>query len=256
MPLLVSVYKGYTVTADEWRHHERLVGSNNTEEAWLACTAADDLLSRAADLHYRRGNHELSERKLRLFGCACCRLLWLQIPAAASRAAVVAAERYADGSVGEGELAAACEAAAEFRLSTEYSKNAPTWAAASIARGVDDEWLYRTHISDIIEAVLKAIEYRPFGFDTEMMEATLCQLFRDIFGNPFRPVAFSPSWRTATAITLAAQMYESRDFGAMPILADALQDAGCNSAEVLDHCRGDGPHVRGCWIVDLVLGKE
>ncbi|WP_246523664.1 hypothetical protein [Gemmata palustris] len=81
-------------------------------------------------------------------------------------------------------------------------------------------------------------------------------LLRDIFGNPFRPVTFSPSWRTSTAVALAAQMYESRDFSAMPILADALQDAGCDSADVLDHCRGPGPHVRGCWVGDLVLGKE
>jgi hypothetical protein len=51
-------------------------------------------------------------------------------------------------------------------------------------------------------------------------------------------------------------MYESRDFGAMPILADALQDAGCEDAAILGHCRGAGPHVRGCWVVDLVLGKE
>ena len=57
-------------------------------------------------------------------------------------------------------------------------------------------------------------------------------------------------------VALAGQMYESRDFGAMPILAGALQDAGCDSDEVLGHCRGPGPHVRGCWVVDLVLGKE
>ncbi|WP_232069539.1 hypothetical protein [Gemmata massiliana] len=81
-------------------------------------------------------------------------------------------------------------------------------------------------------------------------------LLRDIFGNPFRPVAPFPSWRTPTVVALTAQMYESRDFGAMPILADALQDAGCDSADVLDHCRGPGPHVRGCWVVDLVLGRE
>ena len=78
---------------------------------------------------------------------------------------------------------------------------------------------------------------------------------RDIFGNPFRPVAFSPEWRTSTAVAIAQGMYESRDFGAMPILADALQDAGCDSADVFDHFRGPGPHVRGCWVVDLVLGK-
>jgi hypothetical protein len=73
--------------------------------------------------------------------------------------------------------------------------------------------------------------------------------------NPFRPVAFDASWQTDTAVSLAKHIYESRDFSAMPILADALQDAGCDSGEVLDHCRGPGPHVRGCWVVDLVLSK-
>ena len=80
-------------------------------------------------------------------------------------------------------------------------------------------------------------------------------LVRDICGNPFRPAAFSPSWRTGTAVLLARQMYESRDFSAMPTLADALQEAGCNNPEVLDHCRGPVSHVRGCWVVDLVLGR-
>jgi hypothetical protein len=70
-----------------------------------------------------------------------------------------------------------------------------------------------------------------------------------------RPVEFDPDWRTSTAVALAREMYQSRDFGAMPILADALQDAGCDSADILDHCRGPGPHVRGCWVIDLVLGK-
>ncbi|MBA4188861.1 MAG: hypothetical protein C0467_12760 [Planctomycetaceae bacterium] len=82
-------------------------------------------------------------------------------------------------------------------------------------------------------------------------------MVRDIFGNPFHPVAFSPEWRTSTAVAIAQQMYESRDFSAMPILADALQDAGCDDADILDHCRDEkGTHVRGCWVVDLVMGKE
>ena len=82
-------------------------------------------------------------------------------------------------------------------------------------------------------------------------------LARDIFGNPFRPVAFSPEWRTDTAVTLARQMYDSRDFDAMPILADALQDAGCDNEDILAHCRdAKQVHVRGCWVVDLVLGKK
>jgi hypothetical protein len=84
-----------------------------------------------------------------------------------------------------------------------------------------------------------------------------CNIIRDIFGNPFRPITFSPSWRTDTAVSLARQMYESREFSAMPILADALQDAGCDNEDVLNHCRdANQVHVRGCWVVDLVLRKE
>ena len=79
---------------------------------------------------------------------------------------------------------------------------------------------------------------------------------RDVFGNPFRPVAFSPSWRTDTAVSLARAMYDAREFSAMPILADALQDAGCDSDAILNHCRdATQVHVRGCRVVDLVLGK-
>ncbi len=79
----------------------------------------------------------------------------------------------------------------------------------------------------------------------------------DVFGNDFRPITFDPAWRTDTAVSLARGMYESRDFGAMPILADALQDAGCDNEHILNHCRGiSTTHVRGCWVVDLVLGKE
>ncbi|MCE9561746.1 MAG: hypothetical protein K8U57_06785 [Planctomycetes bacterium] len=91
-----------------------------------------------------------------------------------------------------------------------------------------------------------------------MVEGTAHAGFaRDIFGNPFRPVTFSPEWRTSTAVAIAQGMYESRDFSAMPILADALQDAGCDSDDILNHCRDEnGVHVRGCWVVDMILGKS
>ncbi len=81
-------------------------------------------------------------------------------------------------------------------------------------------------------------------------------IIRDIFGNPFRPVSFEADWRTYNTTAIAREMYVSRDFSAMPILADALQDAGCDNKRILDHCRKPGEHVRGCWVVDLVLGKE
>ena len=74
---------------------------------------------------------------------------------------------------------------------------------------------------------------------------------------PNRSVAFSPEWRTSTVVAIAKSMYDSRDFAPMPILADALQDAGCEHEDILAHCRdANGTHVRGCWVVDLVLGKS
>ncbi len=98
------------------------------------------------------------------------------------------------------------------------------------------------------------------GFDPPVAEdisTAISNLIRDIFGNPFRPVAFDPRWRTSTAVGIAQQMYDTCDFGAMPILADALQDAGCEVESVLAHCRDPQQvHVRGCWVVDQVLGKS
>jgi hypothetical protein len=92
------------------------------------------------------------------------------------------------------------------------------------------------------------------------------QLLHEVFGNPFAPRrkrktdprrgwAFDKAWRTDTVLALAKQIYDEREFGTMPILADALQDAGCDNPDILEHCRGAGPHVRGCWVLDLVLEK-
>jgi hypothetical protein len=98
--------------------------------------------------------------------------------------------------------------------------------------------------------------YRPAAAELAPLRRFGAGLIRDIYGNPFRPVSFSSTWRTDTAVSLARAMYGARDFSAMPILADALQDAGCDSDDVLTHCRDPKQaHLRGCWVVDLVLGK-
>jgi len=81
-------------------------------------------------------------------------------------------------------------------------------------------------------------------------------IFRDIVGNPFRPVAFDPRWRTEDTLGLARGIYDERAFARLPLLADALMDAGCADDSVVGHCRSAGPHARGCWAVDLVLGKH
>jgi hypothetical protein len=87
-------------------------------------------------------------------------------------------------------------------------------------------------------------------------EREQARLARDIFGNPFHPVAFDPRWRSESAVSLARTAYDTRNFTLLPILADALEEAGCDHPDVLSHCRDpNGVHVRGCWVVDGVLGK-
>lgn len=91
--------------------------------------------------------------------------------------------------------------------------------------------------------------------DLDAHWAVYCDLTRCVFGNPFRPVELDRRWLTSTVVALSRSVYADRAFDRLPILADALQDAGCDSDSVLSHCRGDGPHTRGCWVVDLLLGK-
>ena len=130
----------------------------------------------------------------------------------------------------------------------------PSAGPAYWADDEDDQIALTDAEFHLYEAVLEAMRAIGGG-DCE--RAALVALLREIFGNPFCPVVFSPDWRTDTAVSLARTMYESREFGAMPILADALQDAGCDNDDILAHCRDvNATHVRGCWVVDLVLGKE
>jgi hypothetical protein len=98
---------------------------------------------------------------------------------------------------------------------------------------------------------------------TRWMRAARADLLRDLFGNPFRPVALDPAWLTPTVQALAQAAYEERvlpsgelDLARLKVLADSLEEAGCSQAAVLDHLRGPGPHVLGCWAVDLVLGRK
>jgi hypothetical protein len=145
------------------------------------------------------------------------------------------------------------EVFAAFR--TAYERGSPEHqqklaAAQDVFHG-RDYYCYEEYLLDEDE---NSITYTGPVYEAE--STAHCEIIRDIFGNPFRPVVFAPEWRSQTAVCLAKQMYESRDFSAMPILADALQDAGCENDEILKHCRDPKQdHVRGCWVVDLVLGK-
>jgi hypothetical protein len=103
--------------------------------------------------------------------------------------------------------------------------------------------------------LLKTVCEIEFGEDTPRPFQP-CNMVRCIFGNPFRSIDVDSRWRTSTVVDLATAIYEERQFQNLPILADALMDAGCDSQELIKHCRDDGPHVLGCWPVDLILGKS
>ena len=243
-----------------------------TEAEWFACDDPVKLLEFV-------GRHHPNERKLRLYGVAGCRRIWSFLPDERFRRAVEVAELFADGAVSEEAREACWEEVDEAKTSIDFATqdqfgghgNWPaasmaTWmATAAAANAVGDSESFVGPEAELFYLAGNPIEgmeysYRERGIDYRLTRESEWSvhraLLRDIFGNPFRPSTLDPMWRTSTAIALASQMYESRDFGAMPILADALQDAGCDSDDILNHCRGDGPHVRGCWVVDLVLGKD
>jgi hypothetical protein len=97
-----------------------------------------------------------------------------------------------------------------------------------------------------------------FRADLAALRVYQPHFLREIFGNPFRPFTLNPVWLTwhdGLLVSMARQMYESRDFTDMPILADALEEAGCTNQDILAHCRCGGEHVRGCWVIDALLGK-
>ena len=205
----------------------------------------------------------LSGRKQRLLACACVRRAERMLPDPALLSAIEAAEAFADGGMGLGELEAVYHAASA--VSAGLPEHSPECLAAWAATRTTTHPQYcnrpfdgqeTRHLSQIVTEALFPGR-NPFDqrvADVRQVEADAHQRLLEDIGQ--LAVAFNPSWRTEAVVGLARGMYESRDFAPMPVLADALEDAGCDQPDILAHCRGDRPHVRGCWVVDLVLGKE
>lgn len=238
-----------------------------TKQEWLQTGDPSWLIRRLAD--------QFTQRKLRLFNCACCRRIWDLLVDQECRTAIEVAEKYADKRARGTDLAkvraavnllraqpqrnySAIEAV---RSASNYKAKKPTceasitaghcaWCACSARRSQP------APTSPIVDVY--------FDNETETKKQTqyeqaecLAQsnLLRDIFGNSFRPVMIDPRWLSATVRDLAEVIYQERAFERMPILGDALLDAGCDSGEIIQHCQGPGPHVRGCWLVDLLTDR-
>jgi hypothetical protein len=233
-----------------------------TEAGWLACTDPQPML------RFLQG--KATKRQECLFGVACCqrvahlfegRRFWtladgqpyLPQPRQFVKKTERLAERptslrfgeyddkYEDGYADEGHATFAADAA----LYCSHAERASTYAAWAVSvtrEGYEEDY-------DLIQVAPTLPGYA-------LERAVQAALLRCIVPNPFRPVLLEPSWLTSTVVSLAQTAYKERAFDRLPILADALEEAGCTNDDLLDHCRGPGPHVRGCWVVDLVLGKS
>jgi hypothetical protein len=195
-------------------------------------------------------------RKFRLFACACVQRIWSALRDERSRQAVQTAARYADGLVSKEQLR---EAAIHARAVEDALAGAGQVRAAWAARAARlvaeaNPWrvLRRTSaaVAEVVFGWSKARETEEGRRQTTLL--------REILGNPFHPVDVASCWlrwHQGTVGRLAETIYAEDAFDVLPVLADALEDADCDNNDILNHCRGPGPHVRGCWVLDLLSGR-
>jgi hypothetical protein len=241
-----------------------------TEQEWLTSSDWLKLWFYSSEVGLR------TERKTRLFASAACRRFANRLVDPRSIRALELCELYAEGSASEDELEeglyaaelegdarqklpyvhAVAAAAVRWLCHQEYKVGRATEAApiiegyeALIAAGLIPE--------SADESLVTSFENHPtFREGVAAGEAIQANFLREVICNPFHPVTINPAWRTSNVTALAQSIYDDRAFDRLPILADALEDAGCDNADILNHCRQPGEHVRGCWVVDLVLGRE
>jgi hypothetical protein len=275
-----------------------------TEAEWLSCDDPRPMLE------FLLG--KASNRKLRLFGCACCRRIWHLFPDNRCTQGVKYAEQFADGLIGEEERREAvkcaveayvCSAAAAqtalsgtwdpldcfaaehdrddyeemYAMACDVASRSPcdpceAWMSREAAHAAYNGLLVE---DALMICVCHHAEYAVTFFYGEDGWSAYCNrgnpdeksfqrmFINDIVGNPFRPISIDPTWLTPTVLGLAQSAYDNRILTAgmldplrLHILADALEEAGCDNTDILAHCRQAGEHVRGCWLVDLLLGKK
>jgi hypothetical protein len=252
-----------------------------TEAEWLACADPTPMLV------FLRS--KASDRKLRLFAVACCRRVGQLLTDDRSQRALGTSERFADALAGEKERKAAQAAVRAARQVVEAAawapgaREAPAWAkeeavraAAAAVRARAEEaardavtWAAQAGAwaQEQVRALRGPAVQASLEVGRRQERRALAALFCDIFGNPFRPSQPLPpavlAWNDRSITRIAQAIYEDRklpegtlDPGRLGILADALLDAGCDEEGLLAHLRGPGPHARGCWAVDLILGKS
>jgi hypothetical protein len=235
---------------------------------WDSCTDLEKMLKSVR----RRAD----DRKLLLFVCGCLRRIWRLLPDRRQRRLIEVAERHADGRARAQTVADAIEKGGSWSLPDLVGNRGRgiaealsswlrgregkghDWSALYIPRCAAGGRAYHTfHASGQDRGKTPAYEM-PLWLETETAEtAAQRDLLRCVLGNPFLPPVFlDPDWLTwhdGLLVATAQRMYDSRNFTELPVLADMLEDAGCREEQVLAHCRGPGPHARGCHVLDLLL---
>jgi hypothetical protein len=238
-----------------------------TEAEWLACTNPEKMLG------FLTG--KASARKFRLFACACARRIGSIVADEGLDIALLAAETDAtDGAPDEQGLWTA-EGVMSQRLDgttgEEYwllrhvlglAESERDWKEGRLQYQPDSMRVARHTTWEVVRLLARTVTKGGERSRAKAAERRAhCDLLREIIGgSPLRPLP-SPlpnvlAWNDGTVRRIAEGIYEERAFDRLPILADALLDAGCDHEELIAHCRGAGPHVRGCWAVDLILGKS
>ena len=221
------------------------------EMEWLTCVDPGPMINSPLS--------QKSDRKLHLFACACCRKFWDAL--SGWQAAVIVAERFADSLATLEELEeAGLPPSHEAPTGLDYLLDPDAINAAyGVANGLATwaELQEQQRIRSERRADYGPEEVRAAGERAgQAVRREQADLLRDIVGNPFRPVNPDPVWLTPKAVRLAQTIYDDRAFDRMSVLADALEEAGCTNPDILAHCRSEGEHARGCWVVDALLGKE
>jgi hypothetical protein len=220
-----------------------------------------------AMLMFLRERRPVGERKLTLLSAACCRRAWDRLVDTRSRQSVEVVEQVADGDAGRDDLSAAREGAilAEVDLMNDHSVPSAVrldrWltarAVSFLCSGLSQNPPAEDHLANAFGSVVGWTAYPRAGAEDEVVAGltAVAALLRDIFGDPFSPTTFLPEWRTEAVLSLSRGIYEDGAWEVMPVLGDALDEAGADPA-VVSHCREPGAHVRGCHVLDGVLGRS
>ena len=232
-----------------------------TESDWNSSTDPQAMLS------FLRDGGRATDRKLRLFAVACCRRLGPLLQDPRITTALDVAERYADGAATQADLEAALRGAV--RAQRAQRRKALLFAYAAVMDACGPGGLGAAEKAAWAEAAAanaRATYGERLRRTRPDLYATLAALLRDIFGNHFRTVTADPAWLAwhgGAVVNLATAVYEERalpsghlDAARLAVLADMLEEAGCSDADLLDHLRSPGPHVRGCFAVDLLSGRS